>query len=147
MPSHLLFHKGDRMFFWSHQDRLEIFISILILDLFNPSLMDNIFISTIPNCGHLFISPIFHTKYLFLKNVSPPPYSNGRPYTTCESNGSMDLFLKAFQSLSGADLGILRGGGGVLGRNSSKGGGVRVQVHVNFHILTSKKKNSEGGGG
>ena len=34
-------------------------------------------------------------------------------------------------------------GGGVLGQNSSKrGGGVRVQVHGNFHILTSKKKNN-----
>ena len=31
------------------------------------------------------------------------------------------------------------GGGGVLGQNSSKGGGVRVQVRGNFHILTSKK--------
>ena len=31
-------------------------------------------------------------------------------------------------------------GGGVLGQNSSKGGGgVRVQVRGNFHILTSKK--------
>ena len=40
-------------------------------------------------------------------------------------------------------------GGGVLGQNSSKGGGVRVQVRGNFHILTSKKtlkKTSEGGG-
>ena len=36
---------------------------------------------------------------------------------------------------SGADLGILRWG--VLGRNSSRGG-VRVQVHGNFHILTSQ---------
>ena len=34
----------------------------------------------------------------------------------------------------GADLGILRGGGG---------GGVRVQVHGNFHILTSKKKKKK----
>ena len=33
---------------------------------------------------------------------------------------------------AGADLGILRGGGG---------GGVRVQVRGNFHILTSKKKS------
>ena len=32
---------------------------------------------------------------------------------------------------SGVDLGILRGGG--------------VQVHGNFHILTSKKKTSGGG--
>ena len=40
---------------------------------------------------------------------------------------------------AGADLGILRAG--VLGRNSSKGGGVRVQVHGNFHILTRKKNN------
>ena len=36
---------------------------------------------------------------------------------------------------AGADLGILRGGGGV-----------RVQVCGNFHILTSKKKTSGGGG-
>ena len=35
------------------------------------------------------------------------------------------------------------GGGGVLGRNFSRGGG-RVQVRGNFHILTSKN-NSEGG--
>ena len=47
---------------------------------------------------------------------------------------------------AGADLGILRrgGGGGVLGRNSSRG--VRVQVRRNFHILTSTKKNLGGGG-
>ena len=46
----------------------------------------------------------------------------------------------------GADLGILRGG--VLGRNSSKGGGgVRVQVRRNFHILITKKKKKNLGGG
>ena len=44
--------------------------------------------------------------------------------------------------VSGADLGILRGGGGVLGRNSSRG--VRVQVRRNFHILASKKKYGGG---
>ena len=39
-------------------------------------------------------------------------------------------------------------GGGVLGHNSSKGGGgVRVQVCGNFHILTSKKKKTSEGGG
>ena len=37
---------------------------------------------------------------------------------------------------TGADLGILRGGGGV-----------RAQVRRNFHILTSKKKRNLGGGG
>ena len=37
-----------------------------------------------------------------------------------------------------ADLGILRGGGG---------GGVRVQVRGDFHILTSKKKKKTPGGG
>ena len=36
---------------------------------------------------------------------------------------------------TGADLGILRGGG------------VRVQVHGNFHILTSENKKTSGGGG
>ena len=49
--------------------------------------------------------------------------------------------------MSGADLRILRGGGGVLGRNSSRGGGVfRVQVRRNFHILTSKTKKTPRGG-
>ena len=33
--------------------------------------------------------------------------------------------------------------GGVLGQNSSKGGGVRVQVRGNFHNLTSKKKKKK----
>ena len=49
-------------------------------------------------------------------------------------------------SIAGADLGILRAGGGgagVLGRNSSGGGG-RVQVCMNFHILTSKKTTLRG---
>ena len=37
----------------------------------------------------------------------------------------------------------------VLGKNSSRGGGggVRVQVRGNFHILTSKKKKTSEGGG
>ena len=39
---------------------------------------------------------------------------------------------------TGADL-----GGGVLGRNSSRGGG--GQVRGNFHILTSKKRTNGGG--
>ena len=38
--------------------------------------------------------------------------------------------------IPGADLGILRGGGGV-----------RAQVHGNFHILTRKKQQPLGGGG
>ena len=37
-----------------------------------------------------------------------------------------------------ADLRILRGGG--VWAAIIQGGGVRVQVHGNFHILTSKKK-------
>ena len=35
--------------------------------------------------------------------------------------------------------------GGVLGRNSSRGGGGRVQVRRNVYILTSKKKHRGGG--
>ena len=49
---------------------------------------------------------------------------------------------------SGVDLGILResgGGGGGSGPEFFMGG--RVQVRGNFHILTSKKKTSERGGG
>ena len=62
------------------------------------------------------------------------------------------VFLQVYVwANAGADLGILRGGGvGVLGRNSSRGGGgggVRVQVRGNFHILTSKKRQTSGGGG
>ena len=46
----------------------------------------------------------------------------------------------------GADLGILRGGGGgVLGRNSSRGGG-KGPGPRDFHILTSKKNQKNGGG-
>ena len=48
--------------------------------------------------------------------------------------------------MSGADLGILRGVG--VGGSGQEfywgGGGLGVQVRVNFHILTSKK-NLEGG--
>ena len=40
--------------------------------------------------------------------------------------------------ISGADLGILRGGGG-SGPEFFKGRGVMVQVRRHFHILTSKK--------
>ena len=55
---------------------------------------------------------------------------------------------------TGADLGILRGGG-CSGPEFFKGGGGGVRIHVrrNFHILTSKKqqhkkqKPSGGGGG
>ena len=47
--------------------------------------------------------------------------------------------------MSGADLGILRGGGGGSGPEFFRGGGVRVQVHGNFHILTSKKNLRDGG--
>ena len=43
---------------------------------------------------------------------------------------------------AGADLRILRGG--VLDRNSSRGGGVRVQVHGNFHIRTNKQTKPRG---
>ena len=46
---------------------------------------------------------------------------------------------------AGADLGILRGGGVWAGILQRGGGGVRVQVHGNFHILTSKKKTWVGG--
>ena len=45
----------------------------------------------------------------------------------------------------GGSRNFLRGGGGVLGQNSSKGG-FRVQVRGNFHILISKKKNPLKGG-
>ena len=48
----------------------------------------------------------------------------------------------AVHSLRGGSRNSLRGGG--LGQNSSKRG-FRVQVRGNFHILTSKKKTSEGG--
>ena len=37
------------------------------------------------------------------------------------------------------------GGGGFWARILRRGGGFRVQVRGNFHILISKKKNSEGG--
>ena len=49
----------------------------------------------------------------------------------------------------GGSRNSLRGGGG-SGPEFFEGGGARVQVRGNFHILTSKKqtnKNSEGGGG
>ena len=48
---------------------------------------------------------------------------------------------------TGADLGILRGGGGGFWAGILRGG-VRVQVHGNFHILTRKKrkKTLRGGG-
>ena len=58
----------------------------------------------------------------------------------------IDTFLYNSPSLSGVTS---RGGsrnslkGGVLGQNSSKGGGVRVQVRGNFHILTSKKNKNQ----
>ena len=48
------------------------------------------FISNMP-CGHLFISPIFLTKYLFPKNSRAPPlqYSNGGPlrWRVCPKSG------------------------------------------------------------
>ena len=49
-------------------------------------------------------------------------------------------------TITGADLGILEGGGGggVSGPEFFKGGGFRVQVRGNFHILTSKKTTSGG---
>ena len=50
--------------------------------------------------------------------------------------------------VTGADLGILRGGGGSRQEVFKGGGGcVRVQVRWNFHILTSKKNKEfrEGG--
>ena len=40
--------------------------------------------------------------------------------------------------IAGADLGILRGGGG-SGPEFFRGRGSRGQVRMNFHILTSKK--------
>ena len=54
------------------------------------------------------------------------------------------LFSHLCIYLSGADLGILRGGfwAKIL---QGGGGGVRVQVRRNFHILTSKKKPLRGG--
>ena len=53
----------------------------------------------------------------------------------------MNVFLAKRSSIlpRGGSRNSLRGGGGVLGQNSSKGG-FRVQVRGNFHILTSKKK-------
>ena len=71
-----------------------------------------------------------------------PPYT---PALLLSNSNSREMLI-----LAGADLGILRGGGGVLGRKffAGGGGGVRVQVHGNFHILTSKKqhkKTFEGG--
>ena len=65
-----------------------------------------------------------------------------------------DLSLASVPSVSvwdvgvymvGADLGILRGGGGGCAGILRKGG-VRVQVRENFHILTSKRKQPGGGG-
>ena len=61
-------------------------------------------------------------------------------------------FLISHPYNAGADLGILRGGGGGSGPEFFEGGGgFRVQVRGNFHILTSKKvedygKPSKGGG-
>ena len=49
----------------------------------------------------------------------------------------------------GGSRNSLRGGGGSGPEFFERGGGVRVQVRGNFHILTSKKekkKTSEGGG-
>ena len=48
-------------------------------------------------------------------------------------------------NVRGGSRNSLRGGGGVLGQNSSKGG-FRAQVRGNFHILTSKKKQPLWGG-
>ena len=52
------------------------------------------------------------------------------------------LYLNGTSSYyyTGADLGILYGGGGSGPEFFEGGGGVRVQVRGNFHILTSQKK-------
>ena len=50
-----------------------------------------------------------------------------------------------FVYITGADLGILRGEG-ASGPEFFEGGGVRVQVHGNFHILTRKEKPLRGEG-
>ena len=63
LPVHF-FHKRDgKLYFVLPHERLEIFISIFILYLFQPpfTFVDKIFISTMP-CGHLFISSIFPHK-------------------------------------------------------------------------------------
>ena len=48
---------------------------------------------------------------------------------------------------AGADLGILRGGGGVLGRNSSRGGGGRVRCPRKFSYTDKQKPQQKLGGG
>ena len=51
---------------------------------------------------------------------------------------------------TGADLGILRRGGGVLGRNSSRGGQVRRNFHIGlltYPYLQDLKGGHKGGGG
>ena len=46
----------------------------------STSFVDKIFISNMPNWGHLFISPIFPTKIFISKKLQPPPpYFNGGP--------------------------------------------------------------------
>ena len=43
----------------------------------------------------------------------------------------------------GGSRNSLKGGGGFWARILRRGGGVRVQVRGNFHILTSKKNNNK----
>ena len=64
----------------------------------------------------------------------------------CTVSPSLTCTFLTWQLISaGADLGILRGGGGFwAGILQRGGGGVRVQVRSNFHILTSKKKRPGG---
>ena len=74
----------------------------------------------------------------------------GQAVDTC--GGKHRTFLLVYTrkhiTYTGADLGILRGGGGFWA-GILRGGGDRVQVHGNFHILTSQKKTKKtsGGGG
>ena len=80
------------------------------------------------------------TLYTFWNNkMSLKPFSycnhvrSRKPLYTVNRGESIGITSKCVL-IPGADLGILRRGGGVLGRNSSRGGGggVRVQVRGIF---------------
>ena len=57
----------------------------------------------------------------------------------CYNSDYLKMSMQKYVHGRGGSRNSLRGGGGVLGQNSSKGG-FRVQVRRIFHILTSKKK-------
>ena len=67
-------------------------------------------------------------------------------YTLITGHREARFQVTKFTQLPGADLGILWGGGSGP-QFFEGGGGVRVQVRGNFHILTSKTKKKPLKGG